>query len=277
MDSSIKTVLLQVELQENGILRAAATGRFIGRIAESKEVNFEYLSTYSIKDVGNFSDGSHTFNELYEHRTILFSVICNTYKNKAWKSWKHEDGSMFKDYFIVGITTSKGDYSYHCHKDNWNRFDIKEIANAPKWDGHKPSDVNRLYYLLQENHKDIIDTKMVIDDVLENGESEKIEYQAVKKYYCKFVAKNDILPFSIERDLYNFFKILGKDLVLYAIDESIERNILNFKYIKAILNNLIKNNITTIEDAKNQKPSKGLQNVPQGDLTDDEIYDYIFS
>ena len=29
--------------------------------------------------IGELSDGYHTFNELYHHRAILFSVICNTY------------------------------------------------------------------------------------------------------------------------------------------------------------------------------------------------------
>lgn len=30
---------------------------------------------------GELSDGYHSFNELYEHRMILFSIICN--QNKA--------------------------------------------------------------------------------------------------------------------------------------------------------------------------------------------------
>ena len=63
------------------------------------------------------SDGCHTFEELYEHRMALFSVICNTYKDKAWKSKLHDDGTMFKDYFIVGITTEEGEYTYHYHLD----------------------------------------------------------------------------------------------------------------------------------------------------------------
>lgn len=97
---------------------------------------------------GNISDGSHTFDELYYHRMVLFAIICNAHKDKAWKSWKHEDNTMFDDYFIVGITTSKGDYSYHYHKDHWDMFKVKELKNAPKWDGHMPSDIDRLLSLL---------------------------------------------------------------------------------------------------------------------------------
>ena len=35
---------------------------------------------------GNTSDGYHTFNELYHHRAMLFSVICNDRLDRAWKS-----------------------------------------------------------------------------------------------------------------------------------------------------------------------------------------------
>lgn len=97
---------------------------------------------------GNVSDEYHTFDELYHHRMILFSIICNTYKDLAWKSWKHSDGTMYDDYFIVGVTTALGDYTYHYHKDDWELFEVKELDNAPEWDGHKPEDINRLFGLL---------------------------------------------------------------------------------------------------------------------------------
>lgn len=101
-------------------------------------------------DRDDISDGFHTFGELYYHRMVLFSVICNTYKDKAWKSWKHEDNTMYDNYFLVGITTSEGDYSYHYHKDYWDMFHVKELPNAPKWDRHKPEDIGRLNSLLNE-------------------------------------------------------------------------------------------------------------------------------
>lgn len=101
-------------------------------------------------DKGNISDGYHTFNELYYHRMILFSVICNTYKDRAWKSKLHHDGTMYPNYFIVGITTPKGDYTYHYHMENWDHFPIKELEFAPKWDGHKPEEIGRLFSLPQK-------------------------------------------------------------------------------------------------------------------------------
>lgn len=98
---------------------------------------------------GDTSDGYHTFDELYHHRMMLFAVICNTYKENSWKSKLHADGTMFNDYFIVGVTTDKGDYTYHYHLDNWDYFNVKEIPNSPKWDGHRPKDIDRLLNLIK--------------------------------------------------------------------------------------------------------------------------------
>jgi len=97
---------------------------------------------------GNTSDGYHTFNELYYHRMVLFSIICNQNKERAWKSKKHNDGSMYENYFIVGISTNEGDYTYHYQLDEWDYFDVKELSFAPKWDGHKPEDITRLLALI---------------------------------------------------------------------------------------------------------------------------------
>ena len=101
-----------------------------------------------LSDPGKLSDGFHTFDELYYHRMMLFSIICNTHKDVAWKSWKHADGTMYDDMFIVGLSLPNGDYSYHYDKEFWDRFDVKELANAPEWDGHKPEDIDRLNVLV---------------------------------------------------------------------------------------------------------------------------------
>ena len=105
---------------------------------------------FDVEHKGQISDGYHTFDELYYHRMMLFSVICNTYKDIAWKSWLHDDGTMYNDYFIVGIETPEGQYTYHYHKDNWDMFDVIELEYAPKWDGHKPEDITRLCSLLSK-------------------------------------------------------------------------------------------------------------------------------
>ena len=95
---------------------------------------------------GNISDGYHTFDELYHHRAVLFSVICNAYKQFAWKSKLHADGSMYDGMFIVGIDTPNGQATYHYNIDPyWNMFDVKELETAPEWDGHTANDaINRI-------------------------------------------------------------------------------------------------------------------------------------
>ncbi len=93
---------------------------------------------------GQISDGSHTFDELYYHRMILFAALCKVHKEHAWKSWFHDDGTMFDDYFIVGIETPEGQFTYHYHKDHWDKFEVDELASAPSWDGHTSDDVIRL-------------------------------------------------------------------------------------------------------------------------------------
>ena len=89
--------------------------------------------------IGNLSDGYHTFNELYHHRAILFSVICNSMPDKAWKSRLHDTGDMYEGMFIVGIETPEGQATYHYDiEPYWDMFKVKELEKAPKWDGHTP-------------------------------------------------------------------------------------------------------------------------------------------
>lgn len=89
---------------------------------------------------GETSDGYHTFNELYHHRAVLFSVIVATFGERAWKSKLHADGTMYDGMFIVGIETPDGQATYHYDIDPyWNLFRCTELERAPEWDGHTPN------------------------------------------------------------------------------------------------------------------------------------------
>jgi len=118
-------------------------------IGEIEEIGYEFKLLYMKEEIitENTSDGYHTFKELYHHRMILFSVLCNSNKEKAWKSKLHADGTMFPDYFIIGIDTPKGQYSYHYKMENWDYFNVNEVNKAPEWDGHQPNDIERLLSL----------------------------------------------------------------------------------------------------------------------------------
>lgn len=100
--------------------------------------------------IGEMSDGYHTFDELYYHRMILFAAVCNRNKERAWKSWKHHDDTMYPDYFIVGIETPEGQFTYHYHRKHWFVFDVHTLDFAPRWDGHTANDVTRLLSLNQQ-------------------------------------------------------------------------------------------------------------------------------
>lgn len=102
---------------------------------------------------GDTSDGYHTFNELYRHRAILFSVICNERPEVAWKSKRHHDGTMYDGMFIVGIDTPEGQATYHYDIDPyWDMFRVKELELAPEWDGHTSCEaIRRIGTLTQPN------------------------------------------------------------------------------------------------------------------------------
>ena len=57
----------------------------------------DICEAYGIDDIGDFSDGFHTFNQLYHQRAVLFATIVNNFKRHAWKSLKHEDGKYCFD------------------------------------------------------------------------------------------------------------------------------------------------------------------------------------
>lgn len=99
--------------------------------------------------IGEMSDGYHTFNGLYYQRMVLFAALVNAHKDKAWKSWKHEDGELCfgGDWFIVGIDTPEGSYTYHYEEKDWELFDCVELPVAKHWDGHTEEDVTRLLSL----------------------------------------------------------------------------------------------------------------------------------
>lgn len=95
-----------------------------------------------VDDIGELSDGFHTFNNLYEQRAILFAALVKAYKDKSWKSLRHEDGELCfgGGWFIVGIDTPEGSYTYHYENKYWNMFECIGLPRAKHWDGHTEAD-----------------------------------------------------------------------------------------------------------------------------------------
>lgn len=99
--------------------------------------------------IGDLSDGYHTFNGLYYQRMILFAALVRAYKDRAWKSYRHEDGELCfgGGWFIVGIDTPEGSYTYHYENKDFDKFDCVELPQGKHWDGHTEEDVIRLLSL----------------------------------------------------------------------------------------------------------------------------------
>lgn len=107
-----------------------------------------------VDDIGEVSDGFHTFNGLYEQRMILFAALVKAYKDKAWKSYRHEDGEYCfgGGWFIVGIDTPEGSYTYHYESKYWDMFDCTELPRAKHWDGHTEADAETRLMSLEQPH-----------------------------------------------------------------------------------------------------------------------------
>jgi len=105
-------------------------------------------------NAGSISDGNHTFRELYHHRTLLFAVITNLFKDKSWKSKIQSDGNMPDGYFIAGIQTPEGQATYHVDLKYWDLFDCEELPVAPEYDGHTSADaIARIFSLRNQDDR----------------------------------------------------------------------------------------------------------------------------
>ena len=112
----------------------------------------DHGSDKSIEDMGEVSDGYHTFNELYAHRVRLFSTLMHAFQNLSWWSRKHSDGEEWEGWILAGITTPEGEVTYHLPESEIENLpDGTEQEFGKEWDGHSADDVlDRLITLRPE-------------------------------------------------------------------------------------------------------------------------------
>lgn len=96
-------------------------------------------------DMGNVSDGYHTFNEIYRYRMLYNAAFFNELAKgdvKVCKSHKHYDGEecFGGGWFIVMAELPTGQISNHYENRYWGLFNIPELETAWKWDGHTPNE-----------------------------------------------------------------------------------------------------------------------------------------
>lgn len=180
-------------------------------VKESRDLYkyIEALEQQSCEDVGELSDGYHTFNQLYHQRAVLFACIVKQNKNKAWKSFKHSDGKYCFDsngeWFIVGVDTPQGSYTYHYAKEYWDMFDCQELECGKEWDGHTEKDVTRLLSLEQEPkwipvserlpeiHQDVLLSLRSFELVMGSRSETESYYYCISADNCCYINAQNVL------------------------------------------------------------------------------------
>jgi len=100
-------------------------------------------------DAGEVSDGYHTFNELYQHRYLLFcgmaAIAYARGRQYCWKSRTHwiegEIQPVWNGWFVSGIEIGGKMITYHLPLEYWDLFNGVEREQAPPHDGHTSQDV----------------------------------------------------------------------------------------------------------------------------------------
>lgn len=93
--------------------------------------------TAGLKDVGEVSDGYHTFDELYEHRHALFLALCASNPSKV--TWKSHN---IPGWFLLEMKTDSGQISYHLPTEYLPQVEKAFVRDdSTEWDGHTSQDV----------------------------------------------------------------------------------------------------------------------------------------
>ena len=95
------------------------------------------MSEKTFKIVGDdISDGYHTFDELYDHRCILFITLClHTPLCARWKK------DHFEGWDCLYWQCSEGQVSYHVPIKYRYLYETKiERDESLQYDGHTPAD-----------------------------------------------------------------------------------------------------------------------------------------
>lgn len=111
------------------------------------------------QDMGEVSDGYHTFNELYYYRMLYNAAFFNLLpKDWVHKSKKHHTGEecFGGGWFIVMANLPTGQISNHYELKDWDLFKVPEKEIADEWDGHTPQEAaERLREYLQQEQESV--------------------------------------------------------------------------------------------------------------------------
>lgn len=131
-------------LRPSAAIKLRLFNKLLGEISSNgkslKKISFDY---------------GKVFNEIYDRRTEMFSMVCNKYSDIAFKTKKHFDNDndpMFNDSFLVGVYTPLGIVTYHFKMKYFDMFNVPEIEHGPKYDNYTIQDcLYRLASIVDEN------------------------------------------------------------------------------------------------------------------------------
>lgn len=115
-----------------------------GRMTGLGRLRIQCVEEMNASDPGKISDGYHTFDELYAHRSALLIALMRQLPEMSWRSRIKDDSASFPGWFLAGIGLPSGMITYHLANRYWEELDdsgIHTLPSAPKWDGHTPDDV----------------------------------------------------------------------------------------------------------------------------------------
>ena len=146
-------------------------------------LNLEHLEDFITslqqeQDMGEVSDGYHTFNELYYYRMLYNAAFFNLLP-KEWvhKSKRHHTGEecFGGGWFIVMANLPTGQVSNHYELKDWDLFKVPEKEFADEWDGHTPQEAaKRLYEYLQQEQPTLSSN---LDEAAENRVTENRRFE----------------------------------------------------------------------------------------------------
>ena len=213
-----------------------------GKIDACKDMQ-EFITSLQQKqtDMGEVSDGYHTFNELYYYRMLYNAAFFNLLpKELVHKSRRHHTGEecFGGGWFIVMANLPTGQISNHYELKDWDLFKVPEKEFADKWDGHTPQEAaDRLHKYLQqeqEKSKNCNDCPHCVDRKDQYGWHFKGCFGGI--YKGKFIAEIDECPLKQEQPEVDLdFQVFSKEMDAVfnfpkEVTENTEEDPLNWEY-----------------------------------------------
>lgn len=148
-------------------------------------------------DIGEVSDGYHTFNELYRYRMLynaaFFNLLARNGQVEVCKSKRHSDGEKCfgsDDWFIVMAILPTGQVSNHYESKYWDLFDVPERETAFEYDDHTPNEAaDRLEQYLKL-HRHVITFEKALEQLKLGRKIKRINWD--KKYICMSIIESAV-------------------------------------------------------------------------------------